>query len=59
MHLYVLKDASGNILAAHPDKDVIRLHFFSSQRDLEIWIMDTAETTGVVESYRLLLSKES
>jgi hypothetical protein len=57
MHLYLLQDASGEIIAAHPDKEVIRLHFYSSQKSLEIWIMETSDTTGIVESYRMLVSK--
>jgi hypothetical protein len=57
MRLYFLKDASGTILAVHPDRNIIRLHFFSSQRQLEIWIMDISDTTGIVESYRLSLTK--
>ena len=57
MRLYFLKDASGTILAVHPDRNIIRLHLFSSQRQLEIWIMDISDTTGVVESYRVFLRK--
>ena len=57
MHLYFLIDAIGTILAVHPDINIIRIHFFSSKRQLEIWIMDTSDTTGVVESYRKHLSK--
>jgi hypothetical protein len=57
MRLYLLKDASGTVIAAHPDRNIIRLHFFSSQRQLEIWIMDTSDATGVVESYHVFLTK--
>jgi hypothetical protein len=57
MRLYLLQDASGEIIAAHPDKEVIRLHFYSSKKSLEIWIMETSDTTGIVESYRMLVSK--
>ena len=57
MRLYLLQDPSGEIIAAHPDKEIIRLHFYSSQKQLEIWIMDTSDSTGVVETYRMLFSK--
>jgi hypothetical protein len=57
MKLYLLQDSSGEIIAAHPNKEIIRLHFYSSQKLLEIWIMETSDTTGIVETYHRLVSK--
>ena len=47
MRLYLLQDSSGEIIAAHTDREIIRLHFYSSQKSLEIWILETADSTGV------------
>jgi len=57
MKLYILRESNGEIIAAHPDREIIRLHFYSSQKPLEIWIMQTADSTGIVECYRMLFSK--
>ena len=57
MRLYLLQDSSGEIIAAHTDREIIRLHFYSSQKPLEIWILETADSTGVVERYRMVFSK--
>ena len=57
MLLYLLQDTSGELLAVHPDKEIIRQHFYSSQKSLEIYILETADSTGVVETYKMLISK--
>jgi len=57
MRIYLLKDLDGHILAAHIDKNVIRLQFFMSENAAEIWVLQTSEVMGIVESYRKLVSK--
>ena len=56
--MYLLKDASGTILAAHTNNEPIRLAFFNSaEPNVEIWIMDVDDTTGAVTYEFLFLSQ--
>ena len=57
MYLQILKDASGNIIAAHPDKALIQELFFRMEGPLEIWILQTSDVLGLVETLKLLISK--
>ena len=59
MRIYLLKNPDGEILAAHTDRELIRTLFFTAKTNLEIWIMDTSDTTGLVQKTALFLSAES
>jgi len=59
MKLYILRESGGDIIAAHPDKEIIRLQFYSSHIPLELWVLETTDSTGIVETYRILFSKGS
>jgi len=56
MRIYLLKTPDGDILAAHTDRELIRNLFFTAKSNLEIWIMDTSDTTGLIQQNALFLS---
>jgi len=56
---YILRDASGSILAMHTERMVIENHFFQMLTPgLAIWILSVNQETGLTATYTLLLTYE-
>ena len=60
LHCYILRDASGSILALHTERMFIERHFFQMLTPgLAIWKLSINQESGLTETYALLLTYET